>query len=363
MKTRTSPGRSWAAQPRTGLSLLLILALAVGSLTACDAANDAGSNTATAGEVMTSDPPVPTLTGVWEAANPKGADTTQRAFISDSTITIYWVQGSTEDRALYWTGSFKAPTSPGPYTWTSNNDHEQTNTALLASTDDTKDFTYKDDHITYKATAAGVTKTITLKQTSTTIPSGADTTNQPVKPEGEAKVVESGIAVDGNYGWVTAMVEYEGLTGEFATVLFNVFDGDGNLIASQEQIEQLGTKGAKFPIGTQVEIPPGTTAASVKASVSVSDYGSSAEPMPVIEPVTSSTPDPKFQISNSTGQDWKNPRITIVCRDDSGQIAGGGGAFPTMIPAGAQYLVSNAYLILSDDATECTAYTQLTPDL
>lgn len=52
----------------------------------------------------------------------------------------------------------------------------------------------------------------------------------------------------------------DGLTGEFATVLFNVYADQDELIASEEQVEQLGTKGTTFPIGAQVEAPSGSTA-------------------------------------------------------------------------------------------------------
>ena len=57
---------------------------------------------------------------------------------------------------LYWAGSYIAPTdSKTPYTWDSVNDTEKTGSAILASSDETKTFTYSDDTISYSVTAAG----------------------------------------------------------------------------------------------------------------------------------------------------------------------------------------------------------------
>ncbi|WP_123309168.1 hypothetical protein [Cellulomonas sp. PhB143] len=58
---------------------------------------------------------------------------------------------------------------------------------------------------------------------------------------------------------------------------------------------------------------------------------------------------------------WTNSRVSIACRDNAGHIDGGGTTYPNAIPAGGQYLVSDAYLITADDATTCEAYVQLAP--
>ena len=74
---------------------------------------------------------------------------------------MYWVADDT--KALYWAGSFTAPTTADePYTWDSANDTEKTSSALLASEDATKTFTYKDGTLSYEVTAMGVTKTVTM---------------------------------------------------------------------------------------------------------------------------------------------------------------------------------------------------------
>lgn len=122
---------------------IFALALAVSMLTACGGKAEATSD----------------LTGTWTSE--KSGDSYQEAVITDNYIEINWM--SKDTKSLYWAGSYIAPESAvTEYSWTSENDTEKTGSALLASGDDTKEFTYKDGVISYEASAMGTTKTIKL---------------------------------------------------------------------------------------------------------------------------------------------------------------------------------------------------------
>ena len=106
------------------------------------------------------------LTGNWEEKD-KG-DSYQAGYIKDGEIVIYWVSDGGDTKSLYWAGSYIAPTDNAePYTWNSENDKEKTRSALLASGDDTKKFTYENGEITYKASALGTTKKMHFVRTDT----------------------------------------------------------------------------------------------------------------------------------------------------------------------------------------------------
>ena len=106
------------------------------------------------------------LTGNWEEKD-KG-DSYQAGYIKDGEIVIYWVSDGGDTKSLYWAGSYIAPTDNAePYTWNSENDKEKTGSALLASGDDTKKFTYENGEITYKASALGTTKKMHFVRTDT----------------------------------------------------------------------------------------------------------------------------------------------------------------------------------------------------
>lgn len=125
---------------------IFAIALAVTMLTACGGKTEATSD----------------LSGTW--ASEKSGDSYQEAVITDSYIEINWV--TADSKSLYWAGSYTAPeSSVTEYSWTSENDKEKTGSALLASGDDTKAFTYKDGVISYEASAMGTTKTMKLTKT------------------------------------------------------------------------------------------------------------------------------------------------------------------------------------------------------
>lgn len=114
----------------------------------------------------TSDKTVPPdLLGEWKQTNNQSEESYHSATISGDVIEIYWDSSDGETKALYWTGSFIAPsTADEPYTWDSVNDREKTDNALLASSDDTKTFMYQNGVLSYEASALGVTTTVKLEK-------------------------------------------------------------------------------------------------------------------------------------------------------------------------------------------------------
>lgn len=101
------------------------------------------------------------LTGTWASESNEGSY--QEAVITEDTIEINWVTDDT--KSIYWVGTYTAPDEAvDEYSWTSERDKEKTDNALLASGDDTKEFTYKDGVISYEASMMGVTKTVKLEK-------------------------------------------------------------------------------------------------------------------------------------------------------------------------------------------------------
>nr|DAY29784.1 MAG TPA: hypothetical protein [Caudoviricetes sp.] len=102
------------------------------------------------------------LSGEWKQVN-GDEDGWQQATVTDDTIEIYWMSDDT--KALYWSGSYEKPTKyTKVYKWTSTANKEKHESALLASQDDTKEFSYDGKYITYKASAMGVEKKMKLEK-------------------------------------------------------------------------------------------------------------------------------------------------------------------------------------------------------
>ena len=103
------------------------------------------------------------LDGTWVQTNSNSEDSWQEAVIEGDTITVNWV--SPDSVSLYWAGSYVAPdTTEDSYAWTSENDTEKTSVALLASTADTKDFSYEGGELSYEASAFGTTVTVRMER-------------------------------------------------------------------------------------------------------------------------------------------------------------------------------------------------------
>ena len=125
-----------------------------------------GGSTATAPAEEQAPPAEPlNLTGDWKQTNSNSADSYQAATIAGDIITVNWVNEAESTTALYWVGTYEAPTeATDTFTWTSAGDVAQMETALLASGDDSKEFTYEDGKLKYELTAMGVTMTVEMEK-------------------------------------------------------------------------------------------------------------------------------------------------------------------------------------------------------
>ena len=139
-----------------GLCVIMLIAVFVGcSSTKTGSGNESG----------TAEKQIPDLTGEWKQVNSKSVDSYQSATITGDTIEIYWVSDNGDTKSLYWAGSFVAPTTADePYSWDSENDHSKTESAMLASTADTKTMTYQNGVLSYEASAMGTTTIVKLEK-------------------------------------------------------------------------------------------------------------------------------------------------------------------------------------------------------
>jgi hypothetical protein len=149
--------------------ITLCMALLITLFTGCSSTTTKsgnGDNTPESStESKTTEKQIPDLTGEWKQSNSKSDDTYQAATINGGTIEIYWVSDNGDTKSLYWAGSFIAPTTADEtYIWNSKNDHRKTDSAMLASTADTKTMTYQNGVLSYEASAMGTTTTVKLEK-------------------------------------------------------------------------------------------------------------------------------------------------------------------------------------------------------
>lgn len=172
---------------------------------------------------------IPDLSGNWEQEG-KG-ESYQAGYISDDVIEIYWI--TDDSKALYWSGSYEAPTvKTDSFSWESKSDKEKTSTALLASLDDSKIFTYDSGKISYEVTVQGVTQTIKM------IPTDTDYSDNQTKASGDDKEQTEGkaqLAIPEsatNGMWVNSYVDIQQKDGKYETRIYldSVDAADAELI-------------------------------------------------------------------------------------------------------------------------------------
>lgn len=145
----------------------LIAPIALGAALALTGCAGAGStsNGAADSKAVQEAPKIRDLTGGWKQSNPNSEKSYQQATITADKMTVEWVTDGGNTTSIYWVGTFAAPTDASePYTWTSKRDAAATKSALLASSDATKDFKYEGGTISYKVSALGTTTTVNLKK-------------------------------------------------------------------------------------------------------------------------------------------------------------------------------------------------------
>ena len=138
--------------------ILTVLFLLTMTLTACG--GNSGDPIQETSEEQEAKEPTD-LTGTWKSQDNNGAY--MEAVISENSREINWISDGGKTKSIYWVGTYTAPTEfVEEYSWTSERDKEKTDSALLASTDDTKDFLYSNEKISYEASAMGTTTTVEL---------------------------------------------------------------------------------------------------------------------------------------------------------------------------------------------------------
>ncbi|MBU3201742.1 hypothetical protein LL037_08370 [Clostridium estertheticum] len=147
------------------LCVTLLITLFTGCSSTPTSSGNGDNATASSTESKTPKKQITDLTGEWKQSNSKTDDAYQAATISGDTIVIYWVSDNGDTKSVYWAGSFVEPTTANePYIWASKNDHSKTESAMLASTDDSKTITYQNGVLSYTASAMGTTTTVKLQK-------------------------------------------------------------------------------------------------------------------------------------------------------------------------------------------------------
>lgn len=216
------------------------------------------------------------LTGNWAQKGKEGSDSFQAGYIENGVIELFWITDNGNTHMLYWSGSYDAPTSSGDeYTWDSVNDKIKTDSALMASTQDTKTFDYKNGEISYEVSIMGQTGTITLVRSENDYtgfaPAGGSSGE--AQDGQQIELVESGYSVNSNDGYISIYYAVkihnpnEEYAVEFPKIQITARSEDGKILKTDEQVLNSIAANDTIVYGSRVSYE-GEEADSVEISVS-----------------------------------------------------------------------------------------------
>ena len=149
----------------TRRQLIAAVPLAIGALALTGCGSDPQATAGGSGaqqQAQTQPQPPLDLSGTWRQPNSADPDNSwMEAVITADSISVNWVMDAGATAALYWQGTYAAPTGPSDtYSWTSTGTLDPTAVNIMASQDASKDFTCTGGKLTWQQSALGVTTTI-----------------------------------------------------------------------------------------------------------------------------------------------------------------------------------------------------------
>jgi hypothetical protein len=186
-------------------------------------------------------------------------------------------------------------------------------------------------------------------------------------PEDEPwTLVDSGFGAQHGYAWTIARVQNDDdHAGQTVTVNFNLLDESGELLASGSQVSHFSWPGQVLPVATQVEVPKGKRPATVEATVLVEDEGTFDDQTSedwgtfrgtIYQPEYSDSYGARFEVANPTDEPLDGASFQVVCKSEAGEIIGGSGEYPELIPASGRVLVDASSLYTATKPAGCTGY-------
>jgi len=177
---------------------------------------------------------------------------------------------------------------------------------------------------------------------------------------GGVEVVETGFGQREEYVQGIAVVTAEPV-GEFVTVSMNFLDDSGQIVATEEQVESVSRVGQQLVLPVWLSLDDSKTkVASVEATASISDYGTSGEDYPDLgtyetSEIAKDGYTAKFRLTNPTDETVESARIGVVCYNDRGDVIGGGSDYPELWPAGGEIVV-DASITTTGKPAKCVAH-------
>ena len=274
------------------------------------------------------------LTGLWIQKDADNDSFMAAEIREDGKIGVFFVLKENDTPQTYWVGTYDSPAdSADEYSWTSENTFG--GVSLLASSADTKEFTYKDGKLTYEVTIKGNSRDVSL------IRGEWDNSKIPDSAFGSAKASQAdfkNIEITDS-GWIMQNEKFlkyyvvlhnpnESIVVEHPSFRITARDGEGNLLETTDQTISVVYPGQDFFFGSQA-FSLDTMPDSIEFEIlDAKDYNlkdiSIMHEFKQLEVVNTNAGSDKLlgEISNPNDYDIDRVVVVAIYRNASGEVIG-----------------------------------------
>lgn len=308
------------------------------------------------------------LTGLWVQEESDNKTFMAATIRDDGKIGVFFVIEGDDTPWTYWVGTYEVPTDgKDEFSWVSENTYD--GNGLMASSDDTKKFTYKNDKISYPITIQGESGTITLvrgKWDTSMIPESVFVAEKSDKADFKnVEIVDSGWLLEDNewlYYYVVLHNPNEKIAVEFPTFRITARDADGGLLGTEDQTLSIIYPEQDFVFGSQAfsvdEMPENVEFEMLDADEYNLNNVSVLDEFIPLEVINAGFKSEKLlgEVKNPNNYDIDTVAVVAICKNADGKIVAIENTYVDNVKAGSTTPFSTSiYVDEKVESVECYA--------